>query len=109
MKNKKLAEIIRNLATRISPVLNTKLCYIVKFNRRLDLKNPITFTEKNSWLKLKIYNNSLLVKKCADKFRVREYINDKNCAEILNELYGVYHNAYEINWDKLPNQFVINC
>jgi hypothetical protein len=48
-----------------------------------------------------------LVLKCADKYEVRDYVKKCSCEEILNELYGVYENVTEINWNQLPDKFVL--
>ena len=45
--------------------------------------------------------------KCADKYRVREYVKSKGLGNILNKLYAVYDNSAEINLEVLPNKFVI--
>ncbi len=45
--------------------------------------------------------------RCADKYAVREYVKEKGFADILNECYGVYDSFDEIDFDKLPNQFVL--
>ena len=45
--------------------------------------------------------------KCADKYLVREYVKECGCEEILTKLYGVYDDANDINWDELPNKFVL--
>ena len=37
---------------------------------------------------------------------IREYVKEKGCEEILNDLYGVYDKVEEIPWDQLPNKFV---
>ncbi len=75
--------------------------------KTLHLNPPVTFSEKIQWLKLFDYSNNPLVIQCADKYRVREYLERQGCGQILNELYGVYRNADEIPWDTLPEQFVI--
>ncbi len=73
----------------------------------LHLDPPRSFSEKIQWLKLYDYGNNPLVIRCADKYRVREYLQENGCGSILNELYGVYESAEEIPWDSLPEQFVI--
>lgn len=93
--------------TVISPTLNTKYRYKKGFGKKIDLKNPQTLNEKILWLKLNKYSNDPLVIQCADKYRVREYIKDCGCGDILNKLYGVYDSADEIPWDSLPNEFVL--
>lgn len=45
--------------------------------------------------------------KCADKFAVREYVEQMGYGDTLNELYGAYDNVDDIDFDALPNQFVM--
>ena len=94
-------------ATIMSPVLNTKLRYRSAFKKKLDLDNPTTLNEKLLWLKLNKYIKDPLVIQCADKYAVRQYINDCGCSEILNELIGVWDKADDIPWDSLPEKFVL--
>lgn len=93
--------------TRISPKLNTKVIYFFKFKKRLNLKNPQTLDEKIQYLKFHDYYKNPLVTQCADKYAVRDYVKQCGCEEILNELYYAWDSVDEIEWDKLPNQFVI--
>jgi hypothetical protein len=44
---------------------------------------------------------------CADKYRVRDYVEECGFKEALPELYGKWDNAKDIDWDKLPNSFVL--
>lgn len=97
----------RMLLTDISPVLNTKYVYRRTFGEKLDLSNPVTLDEKIQWLKLHTYYKNQLVTECADKYKVREYVENCGCGEILNDLYGVYDSPDEINWGDLPEKFVI--
>jgi len=59
------------------------------------------------WLKLYYYNP--LITRCTDKYLVREFIQDMGVNNILNELYGVYISVEEINFEELPNQFVLKA
>lgn len=95
------------ILTIISPKLNSVIRYKNTFKKKLDLENPKTFNEKGMWLKLYKYNGSPVIKQCADKFKVREYVRDKGCSEILNDVISVVDDVEQINWDKLPKQFVI--
>jgi hypothetical protein len=44
---------------------------------------------------------------CVDKYKVREFVASKGLVSILNEIYGVYDKPSDINFDSLPNKFVI--
>ncbi len=98
--------IICLLATA-APGLCDRLMYLHRFHRHLDMQSPETLNEKILWLKRNVYSRSKLVSKCADKYRVREYVRESGCGDILNELYGVYETPEEIDWDALPDAFVI--
>lgn len=104
---KDVARIFRSILTMISPVWNTRIVYRVKFHKRLNLKNPETLNEKISWLKLNTFYNNELVKTCADKYKVRSYIEETGCVEILNRLIGVYDSPSSIPWDKLPDSYAL--
>lgn len=82
-----------------------KIQYRIKTGRRLNLKNPKRFTEKLQWYKL-YYKNPLMIQ-CVDKYDVREYVKSKGLEEILIPCYGVYNTPDEIDWNALPNQFVM--
>ena len=85
--------------------LMLRIQYFIKFKRFLDLKKPRRFTEKLQLYKIRYKNPDL--KKCIDKYLVREYIESKGLSGSLNELYGVYHKVEEIDINNLPERFVI--
>lgn len=107
VKLNKVSHRFKQTLTRISPKLNARVVYFAKFKKPLHLKKPKTLDEKIQWLKFNTYYNNPLVTQCADKYAVRDYIKQCGCPEILNELYGVYDKVEDIEWDKLPNQFVL--
>ncbi|MGM0692510.1 MAG: ATP-grasp fold amidoligase family protein [Pseudomonadota bacterium] len=65
------------------------------------------FNEKLQWLKL--YWNEPLVSICADKYEVHNYVEELGCGEIMNRLIGVYNAVDEIDWEALPERFVMKC
>ena len=73
----------------------------------LDFENPQTFNEKIQWLKL--YDSTPIKTRLADKYLVRDWVKEKIGEEYLIPLLGVYNKFEDINFDKLPNQFVIKC
>lgn len=89
--------------------LPTKAVLYIDYGRSykkvLNLNNPKYFGEKIQWIKLngKLENYGIYV----DKYEVRKYVKEKIGEEYLPKLYGVYENAKDINFDNLPNQFVL--
>lgn len=73
----------------------------------LDLDNPKTFNEKLQWLKLHDRHSEYTT--MVDKYLVRQYIADKIGREYLIPLLGVWDTPDKIDFDKLPNQFVLKC
>ena len=81
------------------------LQYKMKLGRKLNLKNPQRFTEKLQWYKMQ-YRNPVM-HQCVDKYLVRDYVKNKGLEEILIPLIGHYHSIDEVQWDKLPDRFVM--
>lgn len=73
----------------------------------LDLNNPQTFNEKIQYLKL--HNRKPQYTMMVDKYEVRKYISELIGKEYLIPLLGVWNNTEEIDFDRLPNQFVLKC
>ncbi len=73
----------------------------------LNLKNPQTFNEKLQWLKL--YNRNPLYTTLIDKYAVKKYVADKIGDQYIIPTLGVYNTFDEINFDNLPNQFVLKA
>lgn len=104
-KSKKLRFKILSLLSFIPDKTMLKLQYRIKSNRKLDLANPKRYTEKIQWYKL--YYRDPLMKQCADKYLVRDYIKSKGLEGILNELYDVFDGPDDIKLDNLPDCFVL--
>lgn len=81
--------------------------FLSEMGYKLNLKNPQTFNEKLQWLKL--YDRNPKYTQMVDKYEVREYIKEKIGEEYLIPLLGVYDKFEDIDFDKLPKQFVIKC
>ena len=94
---------------RLDPIIplssSIKLVYRLAMGKRLRLDNPRDFNEKIQWLK--VYYRDPLYVQCADKYRVREFVEDQGVGETLNEIYRVYDSADDIDFDELPNRFVM--
>lgn len=79
--------------------------YYLNHGRSIDLENPQRYTEKLQWLKL-YYRNSLWTQ-MVDKYRVKELVHERVGDEYVVPLLGVWNRAEDIDWDKLPKQFVL--
>lgn len=84
-----------------------KAMYVAWTGKHLHLHNPKRFNEKIQWIKL--YYRRNIMTQLADKYAVREWIKDTIGEEYLIPLLGVYDSFDEIDFDKLPNEFVLKC
>lgn len=107
MLKKIIISMLRLCAHRF-PVQCIKLHYLISFKRRIDFNNLITLNEKIQWLKLNELHKDIYTK-CADKYKVREYVKSKGCGDILNELYETYSDVREIDYNQLPQRFALKC
>ena len=105
IKSQKLRFTILNSLKWIPDKTMIKMQYRIKLGRKLNLKNPQRFTEKIQWYKL--YYRNPLMHKCVDKYEVRDYVKEKGLENILNELYGIYNSPDEIDFENLPDKFVV--
>lgn len=91
--------------------LNDEKFLKCKFERRLhyklDLKNPKTFNEKIQWLKL--YDRNPEYTKMVDKYEVKKIIEEKIGKKYIIPTIGVYDKFDDIDFENLPNKFVIKC
>lgn len=82
-----------------------KIKYRLTMEKKLNLNNPLTLNEKIQWLKL--YDRKEEYTKLVDKYEVRNYIKETIGEEYLIPLLGVYDRFEDIDFDKLPNSFVL--
>lgn len=81
---------------------------LLRDHRLLNLKNPQTLSDKVSYIEL--HEQSPLAPSCTDKYAVRQYIADKGLSDILVPIYGgAYTDFDEIDFDSLPDSFVIKA
>ena len=100
-----MAAIVQNFFRWLPDKSYLQLLYRFKMGHRLDLKNPKTFTEKLQWLKL--YNRKPEYTKMVDKYAVKEYVANLIGEEYIIPTLGVWNKPEDIDWDSLPNQFVL--
>lgn len=93
------------LLNMFSDRMHTKLVFRASFNRNLDLEAPQTFNEKIQWLKL--YDRNPLYTRLVDKYAVKEFVSERIGEQYVVPTYGIWNNFDNINFDLLPNQFVL--
>ena len=91
----------------ITDKLFLKLKYKVIMRKKIDFSNPQTFNEKLQWLKL--YDRNPEYTKMVDKYEVKKYVSDIIGKEYIIPTLGIYDKFDDIDFDKLPSQFVIKC
>ncbi len=84
-----------------------KIKYKLKIGKKLDIENPKTFNEKLQWLKL--HDRKDIYTTMVDKYEVKKYVANIIGEEYIIPTLGIYEKWEEIDFDKLPNQFVIKC
>ncbi len=75
--------------------------------KKLNLDNPITYSEKLQWIKL--YDRNPLYIRLVDKYEVKEYIRNIIGDEYVIPTLGVWDKVEDIPFDQLPSQFVLKC
>lgn len=78
-----------------------------QFGRKLDWENPRDINEKIQWLMCNSDTSEWV--RLADKYRVREFVKERGLDHLLVKLYGVWEKAEDIDYDSLPDKFVIKC
>ena len=73
----------------------------------LDLDNPKTFNEKMQWLKL--YDRKPEYVRMVDKYEAKKYVSDIIGEEYIIPTFSCWNTVSEINWNKLPKQFVLKA
>lgn len=102
---KRVTTKVHQITAMISPQFEAKRCYKKIFGFPPNLEKPSDFIEKTYWLQL--HTDTSLWTKCADKYKMREYVNECNLGHLLPNLYGVWEDSKEIDFDLLPNAFVL--
>lgn len=92
-------------------ILPSRTCLKIRFygrmGKKLNLKNPKTYNEKLQWLK--IYDKNPEYIKMVDKYDVKEYVASVLGEEYIIPTIGVWDKFDDIDFSKLPDQFVLKC
>lgn len=102
-----LREHYLKLVVKISPEKEIDRCYFPHFNKHINLVTPHNLIEKIYWMEL--HTDTSMWTLCADKYRVREYIGSLGLLDYMPKLYGHWDKAEDVNFDELPESFVIKA
>lgn len=97
----------KGLFNFLSDKIYLKLMFRVNTGKKLNLDNPKTFNEKLQWLKLN--DRKDIYTTMVDKYEVKKYIADLIGEEYIIPTLGVWDRFEDIDFEKLPNQFVLKC
>lgn len=86
-------------------MLRVLIKYLLRKGRIINFKNPKLFSEKIQWLK--VYDCLPTKTQLADKIAVRDWVAEKIGEQYLKKIYGVYEKYEEIDFSKLPDEYVI--
>ena len=87
--------------------LYIQIYYFAHFKKFCNLKKPNTYNEKLNWLKL--HDRNPLYTTLVDKYEAKEYVAQIIGNEYIIPTLGVWDSFDDIDFDKLPNQFVLKC
>ena len=102
---------VKELGKKVVALLPTKMWLSYKFKRKfgysMDWKNPKTYSEKLQWLK--VYNQKPIYTTMVDKCEAKKYVADIIGEEYIIPTLGVWDRFDDIDFDALPDQFVLKC
>lgn len=105
--NRLTGPIIYDLSKLVPDRIYLEHRYKKRMGKKLNLDPPVTYNEKLNWIKL--YDRNPRYTKLVDKLAVRDYVKEKIGEEYLVPLLGVWDKVEDIDFDSLPDQFVIKC
>ena len=97
----------RKKLLKLNDEIFLKLSYKDMTNKKLDLKKPKSFNEKLQWLKL--HDRKDIYTTMVDKYEVKNYVSNIIDKEYIIPTIGVYDKFDDIDFNKLPNQFIMKC
>lgn len=98
---------VRNFFCFLPDSVYIKMLFRIYIGKKLSLKNPKTLNEKMQWLKL--YDRKDIYTIMVDKFEAKKYAADLIGDEYIIPTLGIYDKFEDIDFNSLPNQFVIKC
>lgn len=95
------------LAPFLPDLFFTKVKFRLEMGYWMDFKNPVTYNEKLQWLKFNDIHPEY--SKLVDKIEVKKIVSDRIGSQYVIPTISIFNNLEEIDWDNLPNQFVLKA
>ena len=102
-----LIKLARKNILKLSDKKFLDLCFDYYLGKKINWDNPQTYNEKLQWLK--IYDRQDRYTKMVDKYEAKNYVKNIIGQEYIIPTIGIYDKFEDINFDKLPQQFVMKC
>lgn len=102
-----LFRLLVSLLSWMPDKLYLEIIYRLEMHKKLDLKNPTMFSEKLQWLKLYDHNEKYI--RMVDKIEAKDYVCSIIGSDFIIPTLGIWDKVEDIEWGKLPNQFVLKC
>lgn len=102
-----LIKLARKNIIKMSDQKFLDLCFDYYLGKKINWKNPQTYNEKLQWLK--IYDRQDSYTKMVDKYEAKEYVKNIIGEEYIIPTIGIYDKFENIDFEKLPQQFVMKC
>jgi hypothetical protein len=102
-----IKSVLKKCSNMLSDKTYIKIAYFRRFHKFPNLKNPQTFNEKLQWLKL--YDRNPIYTTMVDKHDAKKYVADIIGEEHIIPTLGVWERFEDIDFDALPEQFVLKC
>lgn len=99
------AAYVHKLSVMIDPEMEMRRTYFKTYHRYPNLMTPSNLIEKIFWMQL--HTDTSMWTRCADKFAMRDYVEECGYKENLPMNYGRWDNANDIDFEALPNEFVL--
>lgn len=102
-----MKNILKKLSIILPDKMYVKLKYFLVFKKKIDLKNPKGFNEKIQYLKLN--DRKDIYATMVDKYEAKQYVSKIIGSEYIIPTLGIYNSWEDINFEELPEKFVIKC
>lgn len=100
-----MKKIIRDILYHLPYKMAHSMIYTKNHKCKMNWNNPALYDEKIHWLMVYVYGTNY--ERFVDKYQVRQYVKECGFGDLLIPLLGVFKNVADINYDRLPDKFIL--